>query len=73
MTHSIQTIAQENHNLAQQKKNHGYLKETLEVLQNELKNKKQQLIQSITIDAEQQAVLASLDMFMKNVLIFLYS
>ena len=32
MTHSIQTIAQENHNLAQQKKNHGYLKETLEVL-----------------------------------------
>ena len=27
MTHSIQTIAQENHNLAQQKKNHGYLKE----------------------------------------------
>ena len=31
MTHSIQTIAQENHNLAQQKKNHGYLKETLEV------------------------------------------
>ena len=32
MTHSIQTIAQENHNLAQQKKNHGYLKETLQVM-----------------------------------------
>lgn len=31
MTHAIQTISQENHNLAQQKKNHGYLKDTLDV------------------------------------------
>ena len=31
MTHSIQTIATENQNLAQQKKNHGYLRDTLNV------------------------------------------
>ena len=31
MTHAIQTIAEENHNLAQQKKNHGTLKDTLSV------------------------------------------
>ena len=31
MTHSIQAIAEENHNLAQQKNNHGYLEKTLEV------------------------------------------
>ena len=32
MTHSIQTIATENQNLAQQKKNHGYLRDTLNVV-----------------------------------------
>ena len=31
MTHSIQTISQENANLAQQKKNHEVLEKTVEV------------------------------------------
>ena len=70
MTHSIQTIATENQNLAQQKKNHGYLRDTLNV-DFHLIVDWQELVDLISIDTEKQAVLANLEMFLKNVLLWI--